>query len=108
MTIIYSSDGNDALSQDKTVIVSAEPLIEWEILGDLTSIEIIFSNNASTFNTESSTVNDDQLETDQSDLESDPAVSNDVNSENTLFSAEEIMLRFESYDSLGFGFSGQC
>jgi hypothetical protein len=105
MTIIYSSDGNDALSQDKTVIVSTEPLIDWEILGDLTSIEIIFSNNASTFDTGS---NDDLPETGQPDLDSDPAISNDVNSENTLFSAEEIMLRFESYDSLGFGFSGQC
>ncbi len=96
MTII-SSDGNDALSSDKTVIVSAEPLIDWEILGDLTSIEIIFSNAAN--NNQLNVSNPNQ------DSDSDCAVNDEIDGEDTFFSEEEIVLRFGSHDNFGFGLS---
>jgi hypothetical protein len=95
MTIINSSEGNDALSQEKIVIVSAEPLVDWEILGDLTSIEIIFSN----------AVNDNQPQISSPNPDSNCVVNDEIDGEDTFFSEDEIVLRFRSHDRFGFGLS---
>jgi hypothetical protein len=98
MAIINDSDGDDALSQDNIVIVSSEPPIDWTVLGDLTSIEIVFSNTA----------NDDQPEINNPNLDSDGAVNNEIDDDDTFFPEEEIMLRFGSHDSFGFGLNCSC
>ena len=103
MAMVNDTDNDDALSQEKIAIVSFEPAMDWDVLGDLSSIEIIFSNMASTFDAHPITPANDQPATNIPNSVGDQAVDDESGDDDSLFSEEEIKLRFESHDSFGFG-----
>ncbi len=101
--VINSPDGNDPLSKDEIVIVSSEPAVDWETLGDLSSIEIFFSHTASTADANLLTTAEDQPEANIPNLGRDCTVDDENDGDDSLFADEEIRRRFGSHDNFGFG-----